>query len=296
MARHLILSLLLAIVATPEALAQRNLTPGLPWTYIVEDSIPDRAKGPAWDSVEQGIRDVYATLDQRYNEIRHIYRVRFHPGLTTILPGDSIRVEVPRNPGESEIVTLGTATMYRRTTREGDHTFDSGWVIGGFRSNERPELRAATLTFTEGDNTRARPPDQDTFYLAQLKFFPEYFFLQGGVRGGDTDEYGFMIQFVDSVWAPRISSLASDPAVELALRAYPNPASEEVTVDLPDDWATAPLSVRVYGPTGATVARRYCSPGARQSLAVEPTWPSGLYHAAFYRDGGRVAVARFVKP
>ena len=277
--------------------AQRNTTPGLPWTYVVEDSIPDYATGPVWDSLEREIRGLYDTLGGGFYEIRYIYRVRFHPHLATILPGDSITVEVPRDPGVSERVTLGTAYKEQRVIRNGSHTYETGWFLSGFRSRDRPELRAAEMNLSEFDRRGRQPSSLDTGYNGDLNFFPSYYKIFGnGLRGSEHDDYGYIIQFVDDVWAPRVSSVADDRRVERALSAYPNPArGREVTVDMPDDWGSVPLTARVYGPDGALLGRSSRDPGARQRVALDADWPPGVYHVAFYRDGGRVAVARFVR-
>ena len=290
------LTLALAILLTgAEVLAQRNITPGLPFTYVVEDSIPDYARGPAWDSLEHRIRTYHARLDQRYNEIRYIYRIHCHPDLASITDQDSSTVQVPRNPGESELITLGRAGKYKDVVTVGNHTYEAGWVVSGFQTRQRPELTGATMLLSESDDTAAQPPSPDTTYWGFLKFFPEYYSIKGGLRGSDGEAYAYLVQFVDSVWAPRIVSTAEVSPPELMLTAYPNPAREQVTVELPDDWATLPLSVRVYDPEGHLLARSYEAAARLHHLHLDAAWPNGLYHIAFYRDGGRVAVARVMK-
>ena len=275
------------------------VTPGLPWTYVPAGEVPTYAIDTAY---ERHIRDVYAGFgDPDRYEILYLFRIRCHPHLAEVDSAGRLRVEVPRDPGVAEVLTLAGASVRVDSAQYGQYPrYPTGYTVGGFRCAEcddRPELRFAELALSEIDRT-ARPvdPSQDTSYTGDMKFAPDYYEIYPAPPGSDRDAWAYFVQFVDSVWHPRVSAVPTGRDAFADARAYPCPARAggTLTVELPASWASAPVTLRVYAPSGALVAREVRAAARRHELRVGPGWPPGAYSVAVYRDGGRYGVLQFV--
>jgi hypothetical protein len=72
-----------------------------------------------------------------------------------------------------------------------------------------------------------------------------------------------------------ILTSVGEPAATTALGLYPNPASGNVWLQLPPDWAGQPVTITLYGPDGRHIRQEIT--GAAEWRLTLPHWPAGSY-------------------
>jgi len=275
--------------------AQSFTTPGLPWTYVPADQVPAYAVDTAQERVVLDYPPqipIYSDL-----EIRHLYRIHFHPLLMELDSLGRMTVEIPRNPGESEMVILESGHIRERIAIIRPDTFHRGYSVGGFRSQQAPELSLIQVLIGVSDRTEL-PGTPDSIVSGDILLGPKTYLVHPN-SPGDADAWAYFIQFVDSVWHPPLVSNTKEidvPAGAEALSMYPNPmrSGGVVQVTVPPAWREDYVSLRLYDPSGRQVLLERRAPGETHQLELPSDGTAGIYTITAYRLGGELAVGRVV--
>lgn len=291
-----VVALINCVLLTTILSAQDFTTPGLPWTYVPKDQVPAYAVDTAY---EREVLDYFYEADSMFGnfEVRHLYRIHFHPLLTELDSLDRITVEIPRNPGESELVVLDLGRVTQQILLVGPDTVHRGFGVGGFRSQQSPELTLISLGVSLIDR-REFSGSLDSTVSGEILLGPGDYRVWPNFPG-DADAWAYFIQFVDSVWHPPIVSDVEEmelPDGTAQLSLYPNPAQRGsiVSVALPEGWRNDGVSLRLYDPTGRRVLFTRRDPQDTHKIELPKDCPAGVYTLTAYRLGGKLAVGRVV--
>ena len=281
----------ISIVITSISLAQRNITPGLPWTYVTPDSLPIGAIDTAFE------RTIF-NIDSLRSPVRWAYRVNCHLELTQLTDSNTFFIEVPRDPNafglteRTEIVEMLGGSLDTSTT--------SNWIfryLAGFNSASHPEYSFPEINFEQ--HTRLDVNGNPLFnkYFASLARIPGLNFIIENPADTVYRSYAYFLQYVDSVWHPRISSILT-PKDASTFKTFPNPTTSQFSIELPADWEPQRegYMLRIYDPTAKLVrVRRIWYTSQLHDLALPPNGPPGLYTLTLHGEQGELAVGRVMK-
>ncbi|MFK8056063.1 MAG: hypothetical protein AB8F78_08095 [Saprospiraceae bacterium] len=297
MAQSLIrlIGLLTCLLAGLALHAQSFTTPGLPWTYVPDDQVPAYAIDTAQIPV---VLDYHKSF-QAYRdlEVRHLYRIHFHPLLMELDSLGRMTVEIPRNPGESDLVVLESGHVTERINIIRPDTFHRGYGVGGFRSQQAPELSLIQVLIGVIDRTEL-PGTPDSTVNGDILLGPKTYLVHPN-SPGDADAWAYFIQFVDSIWHPPLVSSVEEielPPGAALLSVYPNPVrrGSVVNVAVPSAWRNDAVSLRLYDPAGRCVQLTRHGPAAIHQVELPIDCAAGIYTWTAYRLGGELAVGRVV--
>ncbi|MFK8056062.1 MAG: T9SS type A sorting domain-containing protein [Saprospiraceae bacterium] len=290
-----IIGALLCVAVVVALHAQSFTTPGLPWTYVPDDQVPayaiDTAQIPVVLDYHKNFR-AYRDL-----EVRHLYRIHFHPLLMELDSLGRMTVEIPRNPEESELVVLESGHIRERIAIIRPDTFHRGYSVGGFRSQQAPELSLIQVLIGITDGTEF-PGTPDSTVRGDILLGPKTYLVHPN-SPGDADAWAYFIQFVDSIWHPPLVSSVEEielPPDAAQLSVYPNPArrGSVVNVAVPSAWRNDAVSLRLYDPTGRRVQLTRHGPAATHQVELPVDCAAGMYTLTAYKLGGELAVGRVV--
>ncbi|MFK8056064.1 MAG: hypothetical protein AB8F78_08100 [Saprospiraceae bacterium] len=297
MAQSLIrlIGLLTCLLAGMASHGQNFTTPGLPWTYVPDDQVPayaiDTAQIPVVLDYHKNFR-AYRDL-----EVRNLYRIHFHPLLMELDSLGRMTVEIPRNPGESELVVLESGNIRERLAIIRPDTFHVGYSVGGFRSQQAPELSLIQVLISVTDRTEL-PGTPDSTVNGDIFLGPKTYLVHPNSQG-DADAWAYFIQFVDSIWHPPLVSSVEEielPPEAAKLSVYPNPVQRgsAVNVAVPSAWRNDAVSLRLYDPAGRCVQLTRHGPAAIHEVELPIDCAAGIYTWTAYKLGGELAVGRVV--
>ncbi|MFK8055753.1 MAG: hypothetical protein AB8F78_06495 [Saprospiraceae bacterium] len=275
--------------------AQDFTTQGLPWTYVPNDQVPSYAIDTAQERV---VLDYFPQIPIYSDlEVRYLYRIHFHPLLTEFDSLDRITVELPRNPGESELVVVESGRLTEQIAIFRPDTFHRGYSVGGFRSQQAPELALIQVGVLLIDGTEY-PGTQDSIVTGEIRLGPTTYVVHPNFVG-EADAWAYFAQFVDSIWHPPLVSSLEEVELPLdaaLLNVHPNPArsGSAVNVVVPPDWRNDAVSLRLYDPNGQQVQLTRRGPAATHQVELPEDCTAGVYTWTAYRLGGELAVGRVV--
>jgi hypothetical protein len=120
------------------------------------------------------------------------------------------------------------------------------------------------------------------------------FIIAGQTYSNDGDVSGF--HGLTDIWvvklSPETTSSTLSPFVHKPLELYPNPASQSITVQIPDDLAETRLSVRITDLLGREILQRACNNGESLDLAQ---LPNGMFLLSATSASGKVFFGKFRK-
>jgi len=275
--------------------AQSFTTPGLPWTYVPDDQVPAYAIDTAQIPVVLDYHKSFRAY--RDFEVRNLYRIHFHPLLMELDSLGRMTVEIPRNPGESDMVVLESGHVRKQIAIVRPDTFHRGYSVGGFRSQQSPELSLIQVLIGLIDRTEL-PGIPDSTVNGDILLGPKTYLIHPNSLG-DADAWAYFIQFVDSIWHPPLVSIIEEielPQDAVALHVYPNPlrSGGVVQIAVPPAWRDDRISLRLYDPTGRQVLLERRAPGETHQLELPSDGTAGIYTVTAYRLGGELAVGRVV--
>lgn len=264
-------SLLSILICTMMGVGEVNaqFKEGLPWTVLPDSAFSEQDS--AWIQRFQKFKEPL--------KVRWVYRVKFHITLTDT-SGRMISAELPRNPGESEIVTWLSARY--------DTTYTS--VVDGFGrdttyrlecfgfESRTPSTRGGTsLSVSYFPRQTALGKDYSLGFFAMIQRAPSLYVVEKPPH--TPDSIGFFIQYVDDIYHPAISPVR-EAYVTMSEPPFPNPCRDALNYIAPVDWARDVGEVIFFGPGGQIVHRSETRFGAgpRQLPAyVLATLPAGSY-------------------
>ena len=283
---------MLVCLSAATSVAQRNTTPGLPWTVVTPDSLPAGAIDTAF------INRLFRVDQIDSSNFRWVYRVNCHIELTHITDSNTFFIEVPRDPNafgfseRNEIIEMRGAFVDTSTT--------SNWIfryIAGLNSASHPEYSTPNVEFGEDTLLDENGNPLFTTYFASLSRVPGLNIIIENPEDTVYRNYAYFLQYVDSIWHPRISSLVN-PKQASSFKAYPSPTTGQFSIELPNEWASKRegFMMRVYDPTAALVeTRRIWYVSSLQDLRLPSNGPPGLYTVTLYDERGELAVGRVMK-
>ena len=238
-------SVVVAVVFALPARAQAPLptTPGLPWTYL-----PDATFTTA-DSAILHHKDSVSGYTLRY-----VYKLHYHPELMEIVDG-KISVELPRNPGESEVVAFNRAridTSYSRVVRPGEEDTSMRVNAYGYTSDSYPA--GSLLIVYRPEQVVLGERNWETLF-SDIGSAPRWYEV---FRPVIYDSLGLRValffQFTDPVYHPPISSM-SESYAPLPQAPYPSPCTDRLHFTAPEAWAGHRGEVVVVAAGGRVVHR-----------------------------------------
>ena len=273
----IILALCAGMVATT-ARAQCDYVPGTPWTVIAEDDLPSYA-------VDTAYLTGLLALSPPYPPVRKFYPIRFHMDSMRLNEDGKYGLQMARNQGECE-------TVYYRNSRLiiFDTTNNYSVQYSGFRSDDAPELWDANFELDYAIRTSG-----DTVISGRLNFSPSVSLVVNNPLNTNGDNYGYFIQYVDSIYHPALATRDFASGRAERVRTYPNPASDYTQVELPTLWEGKPIWIQIFDETGRIISSRSSTATAGLRIELTDTTQKGMYRIFVYRYDGKYAVAEVMK-
>ena len=272
--------------------AQRNTTPGLPWTYVTPDSVPVGAFDTAF------VNTFFNVDSLANNDIRWVYIINCHIELTNITDSNTFFIEVPRDPGafglteRTEMVEMRNAFS---DTITGTSFFSAG--ISGQNSASHPEYFFPEVSFSQFIALDERGNSLDTIYEGRVVRAPNLNVILPNNSDSSFHTYAYFLQIVDSIFHPQISSILT-PKNASSFNTFPNPTTSQFSIELPTDWETKKegYMLRIYDPTAKLIeVQRIWYASSLENLALPKDGPPGLYTVTLYDERGELALGRVLK-
>lgn len=261
-----------------------HMTQGLPWTVVDESEVPPEGN-------DTTTYNFIVDLVSQSDELRYLFRVYFHPELVEIVDG-KISAELPRDPGVTEIIQWdGGIIDSSQIDGSGNEDYIRFRGFGSSNPNTSP-FSTFMLTYVIGIDTSIRSYPET--YYGEIQFAPAAYTLFGGPAATGAHRYGYFIQVVDSIFHPQVSSVR-EPLSPIQVKAYPNPCTDQYTIEVPKPWQQKPSTLSIlHGSTGQIVFQNEIPPGQAEITLTDETLHNlapGFYTALIRREDGVGGVA-----
>jgi len=215
-----------------------------------------------------------------------------------VTDSNTIFAMFPRNPGafglSESVDTVELAGIFR------DSIIDQTLKITSFASNrivEHPEFVFPETAYRETIYPDENGELTDTVHFASIARAPGLNFITTNQSDSVYRSYCYFLQYIDSVWHPRISSLALPPRARSA-SIYPNPSAGPVTVRMPAGlpFPAGGYIMRIYGPNASLLdTRRIYSDQELTAVSLPSSGRAGLFTITLYDERGQLTVGQVMR-